>query len=74
MRILLHVAYWVLGIGYWMSRADAAAFVFGAEGFAGIVNNGQIVFAGYVQDGIHVGRLAEGVDGQNGLQVRSPKS
>lgn len=37
--------------------ADTTTFVFGSMGLAGILNDREMVLAGKIQDGIHVGRL-----------------
>ena len=49
--------------------AGGPAAIVGAQGLAGVLDDGEAVLAGGGQDGIHVGGLAKGMDGEEGLQT-----
>ena len=51
-------------------RAAAAALVLGADGLGAILDDRDMAAPGDLHDGIHVGHLAEEVNGQDGLGAR----
>jgi len=57
----------VLRIACCVLCTDTATFVFRANRFAGVFDDGEIVCARDVEQRIHIGRLAKGVDGEDGF-------
>ena len=47
------------------NRTGAPPVVLGPNGFTGILDHRQIVGLGKLENGIHLGGLTKGVDGQN---------
>src|SRR5207302_5652267 len=54
-------------------RPDWATFILCSQRFTGVFNDAQVVFAGEVQDGVHVTREAEHVHWENGPHLESGK-
>ncbi len=49
--------------------ADAVAAIGGGEGFAGVFDDAEVVFAGKLEDGVHVAGETEDVNRKNGADA-----